>query len=103
VDPNTLNIPTFWRPTPEPLPAAAGMHRWVWDLRGAAVAAGGARGAGAGGQPGAGAGAGAAGGGGFGGRGGGGIVLAGTYTVKLTVNGKSYTQPLRVVPDPRTR
>ncbi len=26
---------------------------------------------------------------------------AGTYTVKLTVNGRSYTQPLVVKPDPR--
>jgi photosystem II stability/assembly factor-like uncharacterized protein len=115
VDPNTLNIPAFWRPTPKPLSASAGMHRWVWDLRGAAVAPGGpaggamaagsvagARGAGAGGQAAAGPGAGAAGGGGFGGRGGG-LVLAGTYTVKLSVSGKSYTQPLRVVPDPRIR
>jgi photosystem II stability/assembly factor-like uncharacterized protein len=113
VDPNTLNIPAFWRPTPEPLSAAAGMHRWVWDLR----AAGGARGAGAGGQGAAGPGAvaggggraagpagpGTGGGGGLGGRGGGGLVLAGTYTVKLTVNGKIYTQPLRVMPDPRIR
>jgi hypothetical protein len=25
----------------------------------------------------------------------------GTYTVRLTVDGRSYTQPLTVVPDPR--
>jgi photosystem II stability/assembly factor-like uncharacterized protein len=107
VDPNTLNIPAFWRPTPEPLPAAAGMHRWVWDLRGRPAGegerGGGAGDAGPGGRAVAGPGGVAAGGGGFGGRGGGGTVLAGTYTVKLTVNGKSYTQPLRVVTDPRTR
>jgi hypothetical protein len=29
-------------------------------------------------------------------------VLPGTYTVRLTVNGKSYRQPLTVVKDPRT-
>ena len=29
-------------------------------------------------------------------------VLPGTYTVRLTVNGKSYTQPLTVVKDPRS-
>ena len=33
VNPDTLNIPVFWRPAPEPLSTAAGMHRWVWDLR----------------------------------------------------------------------
>ena len=29
------------------------------------------------------------------------MVLPGTYTAKLTVNGQSYTQPITVVPDPR--
>ena len=29
------------------------------------------------------------------------MVLPGTYTVKLTVDGRSYTQPVTVVPDPR--
>jgi photosystem II stability/assembly factor-like uncharacterized protein len=106
VDPNTLNIPAFWRPTPVPLPATAGQHRWVWDLRaGPAGGAPGARGAGGGqGTRGAGGAGGAAGGGGFGGpggRGGGALALPGTYTVRLTVGGKSYTQPLRVEMDPR--
>ncbi|HYY41867.1 MAG TPA: hypothetical protein VE775_03980, partial [Pyrinomonadaceae bacterium] len=87
VDPNTLTIPAFWVRTPEPLSAAAGMHRWVWDLRPTPPAN---RGAGGGG-----------GGGVFGGRGG--MVLPGLYTVRLTVGGKSYTQPLRVKPDPRAR
>jgi len=31
------------------------------------------------------------------------MVLPGTYTAKLTVNGKSYTQPITVVPDPRVK
>lgn len=31
------------------------------------------------------------------------MVLPGTYTAKLTVNGRSYTQPLTVVPDPRVK
>jgi hypothetical protein len=31
------------------------------------------------------------------------MVAPGGYTVKLTVNGKSYTQPLTVLPDPRVR
>ena len=118
VDPDRLDIPAFWRPTPPGLSAAAGLHRWVWDLRG--VAPGGARG-GQGGRGGAGAaagggtavrgggggrgGAGAAAGGGAavggGGRGGATTVLPGTYTVRLTASGKVYTQPLVVRSDPR--
>lgn len=87
VDPNTLSIPTSWVRTPEPLSPAAGAHRWVWDLRPTPPAA---RGTGGGG------------GGVFGGRG---VpaALPGNYTVKLTVNGKSYTQPLSVRIDPRAK
>ena len=88
VDPNTLNIPEFWRPAPPVLSAKAGQHRWVWDLRGAPPpAAQGGRG-------------GAGGGGGFGARFGA-IVLPGQYTVRLTVNGKEALQPLVVRMDPR--
>jgi hypothetical protein len=92
VDPGTLNIPAFWRPTPATLPASAGHHRWTWDLRVTppAQAAAGTRGSGAG-----------AGSGGSGGRGGAAPALPGRYTVRLTVDGKSYTQPLRVDRDPR--
>ncbi|HKQ05164.1 MAG TPA: glycoside hydrolase [Blastocatellia bacterium] len=85
VNPDTLDIPAFWRPTPEPLPASPGMHRWVWDLRPTPT-----------GEPARGGG-----GGGFAGRAAG--VLPGSYTVKLTVGGKSYTQPLRVLMDPRLK
>src|SRR5437588_4134793 len=88
VDPNKLNIPVFWVPTPEPLSAAAGMHRWTWDLRPTPPperAAGGGGGASV-----------------FGGRGGP-AILPGTYTVRLNVGGKTYMQPLVVKPDPRTR
>jgi len=128
VNPDTLNIPAFWRPTPEPLSAAPGMHRWVWDLRpaptgerparGTGARAGGTPGApgtagvsagtpgGAGGAGGA-AGPGAAGGAGLGGGGGFGrfaaMVLPGTYTVKLTAGGKTYTQTLKVKMDPRSK
>jgi hypothetical protein len=88
VDPNTLNIPAFWRPTPEPLSAASGMHRWVWDLRPTPPPAT-PRGQGGGG------------GGGFGFNRP--TVLPGRYTVRLTVDGQSLTQPLIVEPDPRSK
>ena len=88
-DPNALQVQTVWAPQSEPLPAGAGMHRWVWDLRGAPAAAGGR---GRGGAGGAAAGR---------GRGRGTSVLHGNYTVKLTVDGKTFTQPLVVRADPR--
>lgn len=84
VNPDTLSIPMYWVRTPEPLSAAAGMHRWIWDLRPTPAP-----------RP-------AGGGGGFG-RGGGVTVLPGTYTVRLTVGGKSYAQPLVVKMDPRSK
>jgi photosystem II stability/assembly factor-like uncharacterized protein len=82
----TLNIPAYWIRPFEPLSTAAGMHRWIWDLRPTPPP-----------RP-----AGAGGGGGFG-RGGATTVLPGTYTVRLSVDGKSYTQPLVVKFDPRTK
>src|SRR5207244_606530 len=33
VDVNTLAVNLAWSRAPEPLSAAAGMHRWVWDFR----------------------------------------------------------------------
>jgi photosystem II stability/assembly factor-like uncharacterized protein len=84
LNPDTLSIPAFWIRTPAPLPSTAGMHRWVWDLRPTPPAE----------RPG---------GGGGGGRGGAPPVLPGIYTVKLTVAGKSYTQSLRVLMDPRIK
>ena len=90
VDPNTLNIPAFWRPTPEPLSAASGMHRWVWDLRPTPPAATTQRGQGGGG-----------GGGGFGFNRP--TVLPGRYSVRLSVDGQTLTQPLIVEPDPRSK
>lgn len=89
LDPDALNIPAFWRTRPEPLSAAAGMHRWVWDLRPTPPPP----------RPG-GPGLGGGGGGGFGARP---TVLPGSYTVRLTVGGQSYTQPLVVKMDPRAR
>ena len=86
-----LDIPTYWIRPPQILQSDAGAHRFVWDLhypppegvkRSYPIAA---------------------------------IyrdtpsvpqgpwVLPGTYTVKLTVAGRSYTQPLTVKMDPRVR
>jgi photosystem II stability/assembly factor-like uncharacterized protein len=90
-DPNTLQVQTVWAPVAEPLPATPGMHRWVWDLRGQPPAAPGGRGGRGGGG----------GGGGGGGRGRGGQPSLGMHTVRLTVDGKTYTQPLIVHADPR--
>jgi hypothetical protein len=64
------------------------MHRWIWDLRE---------------TPPAGAGRGGGGGGGGGGFGRQQPMLTGAFTVRLTVNGQSVTQPLAVKPDPRAK
>ncbi|MBZ5664849.1 MAG: glycoside hydrolase [Acidobacteriia bacterium] len=91
VNPKELNVPTYWIRPARTLSAAAGMHRFVWDLHypepdvlsheypisaiyhdtpryplGAAV-------------------------------------LPGSYRVVLTVGGKSYTQPLTIRMDPRVK
>ncbi|MGD0782177.1 MAG: hypothetical protein ABSA30_04865, partial [Candidatus Aminicenantales bacterium] len=99
-NPATLNVAAVWVATPAPLPAEAGHHRWVWDLRSRASGAGGQRG-----ETGAAAGGGqrARAGGGYEGRGGGPSAAPGTYTVKLTVDGQTFTQPLTVKPDPRQK
>ena len=85
VDPDKLNYPPFWARTSEPLPATAGMHRWIWDFRPTPPQT-----------------TGRGGGGGLFGRGGQ-LALPGTYTVKLTAGGKSYTQALVVKMDPRSK
>jgi hypothetical protein len=86
-NPDTLSIPAVWVRMPDTLSSAAGMHRWIWDLRPtpAPRATGGAGG-----------------GGGGGGRGIP-VVLPGIYTVRLSVGGRSYTQPLLVKMDPRAK
>ena len=78
-DPATVPFPPYWLNQPQPLSAEAGMHRYVWDLRYALPP----RVRDSFWRP--------------------QTVLAvpGNYTVKLTANGKSATQPLRIVLDPR--
>ena len=86
-----LNVPLYWVRWPRLLPAETGMHRFVWDLRYAppqstsheypisAIYHDTPR------EP------------------LGVLVLPGMYTVRLTVNGKAYTQPLQVKMDPRVK
>jgi len=90
------NLPLYWPAPPQIVETGAGMHRFTWDmhydpLRGMT-------------------------GGGRGGGGGGGAVphrtypgvnspwvAPGTYTVRLTVDGKSFTQPITIKLDPRVK
>jgi photosystem II stability/assembly factor-like uncharacterized protein len=84
-----LDVPTYWIRPFQPLSTVAGMHRFVWDLHAAPASGGGPREypisaiyqdtPGAQGQ----------------------WMPPGNYTVKLTVDGRTYSQPLIVKPDPR--
>jgi photosystem II stability/assembly factor-like uncharacterized protein len=90
-DPATAPVPVYWYRPPQTLSTAAGLHRFLWDLHYQPLRGGGGRG---------------------------GLPIAavphdtppaptspwvapGQYTLKLTVDGKSYTQPLTVKLDPR--
>ncbi len=77
-DPSEIDAMAEWFPSPTPLSATAGMHRFVWDLRYPAAEQ-------------------------LGGFGGGVWVLPGRYTATLTAGGKTYSQPLMVVNDPRVK
>ncbi len=91
VDANELNHPTYWVRSPRPLPATAGMHRFLWDLRYpppdsathefpiSAIYRDTPR------EP------------------LGVYALPGRYSVKLTVGGESMTQPLVLKMDPRVK
>jgi photosystem II stability/assembly factor-like uncharacterized protein len=91
VDPDKLNIPTYWIRPPRILSSAAGMHRFVWDLRYpppdslehdypiSAIYHDTPR------EP------------------LGPAILPGTYMVKLTADGLSQTQPVVIKMDPRVR
>ncbi len=94
VEEKDLAIATYWIRPPQILSAKAGMHRFIWDLHYPPPSLEGMRGrsygmaavyrdtaAGPFGP----------------------WVHAGDYTVKLTVDGQSYTQPLAVKMDPRVK
>ena len=86
-----MTVPLFWARIPKPLPAQTGTHRFVWDLHMAppdsiehdfpisAIPGDTPR------QP------------------QGPLVVPGSYTVRLTVNGRSYERPLTIEMDPRLR
>jgi hypothetical protein len=91
VNEKSLQVPMYWVRPPRLLSDKAGMHRFIWDMHFAAVGAGG-------------------------GRGGPGMAAIvhdtpvgsqgpwaepGMYTVRLTVGGNTYTQPLTLLADPR--
>jgi photosystem II stability/assembly factor-like uncharacterized protein len=94
-DPSTTApLPLYWYRRPHAVSAEAGMHRFTWDVHYQALPGGG------------------------GGRGGLPIaavpydtvpapttpwVAPGEYTVKLTANGKTYSQPITVKQDPRVK
>ncbi len=95
-DPANAPVPTYWYRPPQPLSTAPGMHRFMWDVHYQPLPAGG----------------------GGGGRGGLPItaiphntapapgtpwVSPGTYTLKLTVDGRTYSQPIVVKQDPRVK
>jgi hypothetical protein len=85
VDPKRLDIPMYWIHPAKPLSAEPGMHRFVWDLHYSSRAgAGNPRMA-------------------MFGFGGGPWAPPGQYTVKLTVDGRTYNQPLTVKMDPRIK
>jgi photosystem II stability/assembly factor-like uncharacterized protein len=80
-------VSPLWQPVPEVFSTVAGMHRVVWRPVAPAEPAG----------PGGGGGA-----GGGGSRRSGGARLTGTFTARLTVNGRAFTQTFVVRPDPRS-
>ena len=76
-------VSSLWQPVPDAFGTAAGMHRVVWRPVAPEEPT-------------------ASGGGGGGPRRGGGARLTGTFTARLTVNGRASTQTFAVRPDPRS-
>ena len=80
-DPKSVEFPMYWVHDAKALSAESGMHRFVWDFRIALPAVIHSSVYGPFGP----------------------MVVAGNYTVKLTVNGKTFSQPLLVKSDPRMK
>jgi hypothetical protein len=80
-NPNDVPIQVEWIRDPKPLIAEAGMHRFVWDLHYLPPKTTRRSFRGAVGP----------------------LAVPGEYTVKLTANGKSSTQPLMIKLDPRVK
>jgi photosystem II stability/assembly factor-like uncharacterized protein len=89
----TAPVPLYWYRPPQVLSTASGMHRFLWDMHYQPLSGAGGRGglpmtaiahntAPSPNSP---------------------WVAPGQYTVKLMVNGKSYTQPITVRMDPRVK
>lgn len=79
IDADRLSFPAFWARVSKPLAASAGMHRFVWDFQCAPLP----------GEPESNFGP------------GGPLAPPGRYTLRLTVAGKTWLQPLVVTRDPR--
>jgi photosystem II stability/assembly factor-like uncharacterized protein len=113
VDTEAINVQAIWMQPPQPPSAAAGMHRYALGGaagRGAGFGGGFGRGGGtpapdactpAGTAPGISAVAAGRGGRGGGGRGGAPGLQPGQYSVRLTVDGRTYSQAVTIKPDPR--
>ncbi|MBZ5703917.1 MAG: hypothetical protein LAN63_01025 [Acidobacteriia bacterium] len=84
VDEKSLQIPLYWIHPMQPLSATAGMHRFVWDLHYTSPLPASARRSRRSGVDGP-------------------WAPPGQYTVRLTVEGKAYTQPLALGMDPRVK
>ena len=105
VNTEAINVQAIWEEPPQPPTAAAGMHRFALNV--ATARGGGGRGSPppvppndacksstvVAFAPAAGRG---------GGRGGAGGLRPGDYTVRLSVDGHTYSQPVTIKPDPRT-
>ncbi len=102
-DTETINVVADWVQPARPPSAAAGMHRFALNVAaGRGAFGGGGRGPAAPVVRDACTGAVAAEGRGRGGRGGGaGGLQPGSYTVRMTVDGQTYSQPVAIKPDPR--